>query len=278
MESVCSSLFLGVLIIDDVQNLREANFDTLELLKFLCNFMENTGIPLVVSGTYRLLSILRDNIAYGSKLASKGILDFAPLSTDSDELLMLVEGYWAYSVLGSPMPMPTELPRLVAYHTQGVPRLMRILMIALHRRMAASEASPLSIEQHLHGIALDELFIYQGPLNALRKLAAGTLTEIIAADFEDFIPIHRFTPTPRRSSPASSNRPPLVQQPSDGMRIHRSPKQTTPPPGHRKAQRPRKASRGGERKTSASNGKSNFGYSKWLELGFVCNSPEDILP
>ncbi len=58
MTSICSSYFVGILIVDDVQNLREACQESTELLNFFCNFMEDTGIPVVLCGTYKVSSVL----------------------------------------------------------------------------------------------------------------------------------------------------------------------------------------------------------------------------
>lgn len=187
VSTFCSSYFVGALIVDDVQNLREANLETAALLNFFCNFMEDTGIPLVLCGTYKLRYILESDAKSASKLAAKGVLEFPRLKEDSVEWRMLVEAYWEYSLVRSHPPFPATLHKAMYFHTQGVPRILRMMMVALHERMAESPGLA------LHGplldeIAAQELGIFQLPLSVLRRHAAGILPPGEAARYEDHLP------------------------------------------------------------------------------------------
>jgi hypothetical protein len=185
VTSLCTSYFVGVLIVDDVQNLPQGHIETQAMLNFFCNFMEDTGIPLVLSGTLRLLSLLADTKSL-SKLTAKGLETFPRLRADSDDWAMLVEALWSYSVTALPMPMPLELPKMLYFHSQGVPRILRETMCVIHLRMADGTQS--LTQELLDDIAGTEMLKYQEALSVLRRHAWGILPAEEAAQYEDLLP------------------------------------------------------------------------------------------
>lgn len=181
----CTNYFVGAVIVDDVQNLPPGNSDTPEMLKFFTGFMERTGIPLILTGTVRLNSLLATNPSAASKLAAKGRVELKLLQADSEAWEMLVETMWLHSITETVLPMPRELPAELHFYTQGITRILREMMVAVHTRMAESNV-PYSSEM-LQDIAATELIEYQEVMQAMRLHVIGRLNEGDRADWMDFI-------------------------------------------------------------------------------------------
>lgn len=183
--SHCSNYFVGMLVIDDVQHLSPGNSESQEMLKFFTGFMERTGIPLVLSGTVRLNSLLASDSSKASKLAAKGRIELKLLKADSEEWDMLVEAMWLHSITETVQPMPEWLPSELHFYTQGISRILREMMVAIHTRMATLN-QPCTMDM-LKDIAATDLIEYQEVMQAMRLHLIGRLDEVARADWRDFI-------------------------------------------------------------------------------------------
>ena len=195
--SLCSSHFLGILIVDDVQQLRQVQRNARPVLSTLCNFMETTGIPILICGTLRLKHLLSVFPAEGSKLSARGNITFSALAVDSLDWTQLAVALWNRTILQEAVPMSPTFPQWLHAETLGVPRIARLCVQALHWRMAELEEeglladtleAPDGVKALLEDISRNELIAYQNALLALRQgLAGGKLSPELAAQYEDYV-------------------------------------------------------------------------------------------
>lgn len=198
MVSACSSYFVGALLVDDAQNLRESKSEAKKLLAFFANFMEMTGIPVIIFGTYRLQRVLDRSEAHTGKLTAKGIIEFSRLGKDSTELRKLCLALWEMSVSSVHRPMPGDFPKMVYFHTLGVPRIIRKLIFHLHQRNAEHGCADAS-EDLLDAIAAKELREYQPALAELRRHDSGAPPpREDQPGYEDFLPLETSTASLRQ--------------------------------------------------------------------------------
>lgn len=189
MVGACSSYFLGALLVDDAQNLREAKGQANKLLAFFANFMEMTGIPVICCGTYKFQRVLDPSEAHTSKLTAKGIIEFSRLAKDSPEMRKLCFALWEMSVSTAHRPMPDDFPRMIYFHTLGVPRIIRKLIFYLHARNAEHGSAEVS-DDLLDAIAAAELREYQPALAELRRHDSGAPPPSDEQpSYEDFLPM-----------------------------------------------------------------------------------------
>lgn len=184
--AMCTTYFVGTLILDDVQHLPPGHADTAAMLNFFTNFMERTGIPLILTGTVKLDILLSAEPSAASKLSAKGKIQFKCLEEESEEWWMLCNTLWMHSITDTLLPMPEELPRELHFYTQGISRILRETMYAIHERMATNE-EPFST-QMLEDIAANELLKYQEVMQAIRLHTIGRLNQGEVSDWKDFIP------------------------------------------------------------------------------------------
>lgn len=184
--AMCTTYFVGAVIIDDVQHLPAGHADTAAMLNFFTNFMERTGIPLILTGTVKLDILLAAEPSAASKLSAKGKIQFTRLEEDSEEWWMLCNTLWMHSITDTLLPMPEELPRELHFYTQGISRILRETMYVIHERMAAND-EPFSTDM-LKNIAANELLKYQSVMQAIRLNTIGRLSHGETSDWKDFIP------------------------------------------------------------------------------------------
>lgn len=186
VSAICSAYFVGILIIDDVQNLPSGNAETQATLNFFTGFMEKTGIPIVLTGTIKLNNLLAGDIAAASKLTAKGNIEFPCPGADDEKWVMTVETLWYHSITPTWLPMPPDLPKMLHFYTQGVTRILRETMAIIHERMATTGEGV--TEEMLESIATGELLKYQEGMSVMRRHKMGLLPPSEAADWADFIP------------------------------------------------------------------------------------------
>jgi hypothetical protein len=169
---ILSSLMAGILIVEDLQLLKSAGTKAVEILDFLANIMETTGIPVASVSTFRVYNVVDTNTAVGSKLRSGGSQEFLPLlpGLDFDHL---VQVYWSLRITrGGGSEMPGWLPTLSYSHTGGVRRFARELFQHLFNRMAV-EGVAVPNQKFFRACAKESVGRYAGAVNCLRRAQRG---------------------------------------------------------------------------------------------------------
>lgn len=180
--------FVGLLIVEDVQNLREMRAESSEVLEYFTNIMEESGIPVLLVSTYAARGVLLSNIKVGSKLTAKGITDFAPLALNDEDWVPLTEQLWQFNIFSVDAPMPVGLPEALHFHTMGVRRFAREMLCSAFEHAARRGSSTVD-QALLDQIAGSEMLKYQAAVHILRRRHAN---DLIAPDeakrFEDVLP------------------------------------------------------------------------------------------
>lgn len=180
--------FVGLLIVEDVQNLREMRAESSEVLEYFTNIMEESGIPVLLVSTYAARGVLLSNTKLGSKLTAKGITDFAPLGLDDEDWVPLVQQLWQFNIFSVDTPMPAELPKALHFHTMGVRRFAREMLCSAFEHAARQGLATVD-QSLLDQIAGGEMLKYQAAVQILRR---RHVNDCIAPDeakrFEDVLP------------------------------------------------------------------------------------------
>lgn len=187
MARATSTHLLGLLIVDDTQNIQEARGTGDKFVKILCSFMELTGIPVLLITTYKALPTIMHDTMYASKLKARGMHDF-PAFDLGDDWDTFVEALWAAHPFPHESLMPVEFPAMLHWHTQGVLRIAREAMVELFKYMATNKKYIPTMDM-LDNISGSSLLNYQDEISVLRKLKEGvkfSTKELM--NFSDFIP------------------------------------------------------------------------------------------
>lgn len=104
MQKVVTAVSLGVLVIDEFQNLRSAGGEELYLLlEFLVSISKATGVAIVIIGTPAIDRVLPPDELEKFGLSTAGECNFAPLR--GNEWKEFSEQYWEYQFVKNPGPL-----------------------------------------------------------------------------------------------------------------------------------------------------------------------------
>jgi hypothetical protein len=187
ITKACSCHLLGMLIVDDVQNISEVSKHKELFLKTLSTFMEITGIPVLLVSTYKAAPVILDDLMYASKLTARGTTEFPAFELGEDWNTFL-EALWESHPFPMDVPMPGDFPRIMHWHSQGILRIARELVVALFNYMAREEVYVPTMEL-LDAISADKFKHYQAHLSTLRSWRQDIkLTKAEYALSSDLIP------------------------------------------------------------------------------------------
>jgi hypothetical protein len=167
IAKACSCHLLGILIVDDVQNIGEVTKSRELFLKTLSTFMEETGIPVLLVSTYKAAPVIMNDLMYASKLTARGTTEFPAFELGEDWNTFL-EALWESNPFPIAVPMPGDFPRLMHWHSQGILRIARELVVVLFNYMARQEVYVPTMEL-LDAISADKFKHYQANLSTLRS-------------------------------------------------------------------------------------------------------------
>lgn len=125
MKRVCLIHGVGVLVIDEIQNLVNAGTRGEEmLLSFIREMTDLTGVPSILIGTYQAVGVLSKSLATTRRGSSVGDLVWNPLEhapgNSSNEWTYFLKSIWKYQFTARPTPLSRELIDVIHHESAGV--------------------------------------------------------------------------------------------------------------------------------------------------------------
>lgn len=124
MVKVTAQINLGVLIIDEIQNVHKAHSGGDErMINFITELVNTIGIPVIVIGTFKAMYLYKKSLANARRgvpdIYSENITSF--LLEESWEWNEFIESLWDLQYTIEYTPMTDELKHAMYYHTLGIP-------------------------------------------------------------------------------------------------------------------------------------------------------------
>jgi hypothetical protein len=167
MPMVANLHGLGVLIIDEVQNLSLAKSGGAEtLLNFFVTLVNTIGLPVILIGTMKALSMLQGDFRHARRTAGVGSFTFDRLSP-GQQWDYLLEGLWAYQWTKIETPLTPEINETLYAETQGITDVM-VKLYALTQHRAISSGKEEITPELIRHVAKTSLVIIQPMIEALR--------------------------------------------------------------------------------------------------------------
>jgi hypothetical protein len=173
MAAVAGWHHLGVLVIDEMQNLnRAASGGDRHMLNFLVSLTNQIGVPVVYIGTYAVESILAAEFRQARRSDGLGEVSFPRMGANDAESKLLVETLFEYQFVGEKV-RTTDLDYARIYdalmdESAGVPSLIVKLYAFAQMRCVVSGDVRLT-ESHVRSVALDSFQRVRPFLDALRS-------------------------------------------------------------------------------------------------------------
>ena len=187
MAEVASRHFLGLLAIDEIQNLRDAKGNwAAQVHNFLVQLDNELGIPVVLVGTPKAQSVLTGEFRRARRASGLGAFPWDRMQEDR-EWDVFTKALWKYQYVRKPIPYTEELRHTLYFESQGITDLaVKVFMLAQIEAIAGArndeeeEVTKVLIES----VAQDRLRYMQRFLNALRSTNPEAVKE-----YEDIAPI-----------------------------------------------------------------------------------------
>lgn len=176
-----------LLMLHDLQNVSQFAEEAKFVMDALCNFMEDTGVPVLCSSTWRINPVYANSVMHSSKLQGAGrfVMDALPYGADFRRVL---QAHKEMHVSVRDVKYSPDFDRLAAIYTMGVPRFICFLMDAIFRRHAHDEKL-VANRGLLDSINDEELAPYRDALEVLRRVRHGMpISEVDRQRYEDLLP------------------------------------------------------------------------------------------
>lgn len=193
MSQVARHTGLGMLVIDEIQHLKQAKSGGSEkMLNFFVTLVNTIGVPTVLIGTTKAMSVLQSEFRQARRGSGQGDMVWERLKKDSNwDLLM--GALWDYQWTKKEVPFTQEISDVMYEESQG------IIDIAVKLyAMAQIRAIYSGIEEVNAGlirqVVQENLKLVQPMLEALKSgdmRRISQFEDISTVDFEEFISLER---------------------------------------------------------------------------------------
>ncbi len=187
MAEVASRHFLGLLAIDEIQNLREAKGDwAAQVHNFLVQLDNELGIPVVLVGTPKAQSVLTGEFRRARRASGLGAFPWDRMQEDG-EWDVFTKALWKYQYVRKPIPFTDEFRHTLYFESQGITDLaVKVFMLAQIEAIAraTNDEEEEVTKDLIESLAQDRLRYIQRFLNALRSNDPEELKK-----YEDIAPI-----------------------------------------------------------------------------------------
>lgn len=176
MAQICRSINLGVLVIDEIQNLNSAKSGGAEkMLNYFLNLVNVIGLPVILIGTPNAIEIIQSQFRLARRNSAMGALYWDRLKNDMNWKLLL-EGMWEYQWTNEYTKLTKELCDVLYEESQGIIDIA-IKLYAMAQIKAISSTKTEKITTSLiRTIAKDNLKLIKPMLDALKT---GNVNKIV---------------------------------------------------------------------------------------------------
>jgi len=158
--------YLGVLVIDEIQNLLDASgVGQAKMLNFFVTFANEVKIPVVTVGTPRALSLLEGTFREARRVGDQGAHIWKAFSGSEYEYFL--RGLWEYQWTKKKVGLNNKFSELFYKLTQGIPALI-VRLFQLSQLQAIRYGTESLTEKLIAEVAEDKFKLVAPMLKALR--------------------------------------------------------------------------------------------------------------
>lgn len=180
MAQICRSINLGVLVIDEIQNLNSAKSGGAEkMLNYFLNLVNVIGLPVILIGTPSAIEIIQSQFRLARRNSAMGALYWDRLKNDMNWQL-LVEGMWEYQWTNEYTKLTKEISDTLYEESQGIIDIALKLYAMAQIKAISNTKSEKITPSLIKSIAKDNLKLVKPMLDALKT---GNINKI--AKYED---------------------------------------------------------------------------------------------
>lgn len=188
MTQLVRQFQIGLLVIDEIQHLSEAKGGGSDkMLNFFVTLVNTIGVPVVLIGTTKAMSLLQGEFRQARRGSGQGDLIWDRMSKDAAWNLF-VRSMWRYQWTRTVIPLSAELSEVLYDESQGIIDIAVKLYAIVQIDAITSGKESFSVED-IHRTAVKKLALVKPMLDALRSgdkkkiLKYGDITPISIEDY-----------------------------------------------------------------------------------------------
>ena len=174
---------LGLLVIDEMQNLANARRGRDDLLNFLVKMDNIIGIPVIRVGTNEAEPILTGNFRNARRGTGEGAVRWKRMENDNN-WQFFVEGMWEYQWTKTEVSYSEEISNALYEETQGIIDILIKLYKMVQWRAISLGSNEVITVDLIHQVAQEGLYLVKPMLDAIRT---GNLVRM--KKYRDIAPI-----------------------------------------------------------------------------------------
>ncbi|QFP76274.1 ATP-binding protein [Deinococcus sp. AJ005] len=173
LKVVMAEIHLGVWVIDEIQNLKQASSGgEARLLSFFVELMNTIGVPVILIGTLAAKELLTRDFRIARRGTGQGDFIWEVLKYD-EAWQIFIEELWRYQYTTIPTPLTEELSMALFNTSQGIADMAcKIYMLAQARAIVRDEPVEMSADL-FYSVLQDSLRLAHGALKVLRQGSTG---------------------------------------------------------------------------------------------------------
>jgi hypothetical protein len=174
MTSIAKNISLGLLVIDEIQNLNKAKSGGGErMLNFFVTLVNTIGLPVLLIGTPEAMGVLQGKFRQARRGSGQGDMVFERLNNDSNYKL-LINAIWGYQWTKRPTELTNDLLNTLYDQSQGIVDIT-VKLYALAQTKAISCGNEFITSELIKQVSEESLSLVKPMINALRN---GNIREI----------------------------------------------------------------------------------------------------
>lgn len=189
MSQIARSSSLGILIADEIQHLSTARSGGADkMLNFFVTIINTIGLPVVLIGTNKAMSVLQSEFRQARRGSGQGDLVYDRMKKDASWDILL-EGLWDYQWVRKHSPLTPEISATMYDESQGITDIA-VKLYAMAQIRAITTGKEDVTPALIRYVAKENLKLVRPMLNALK---AGDYTkiseysDISSLDINDFM-------------------------------------------------------------------------------------------
>jgi AAA domain len=160
---------LGLLVIDEMQNLVNARRGKDDLLNFLVKMDNIIGVPVIKVGTNEALPILQGNFRNARRGTGEGSVIWDRMQKNDDDWQLFVENLWEYQWTRKKVGLSPELEEAFYDESQGIIDVAIKLFRMVQCRSIALDGDEAITVELIRQVAKDGLYLLKPMLAAIRN-------------------------------------------------------------------------------------------------------------
>ncbi|MDF2503025.1 MAG: ATP-binding protein [Clostridium sp.] len=168
MTQLASMYGIGILVIDEIQQLINSKNNIDEMLNFFVTLSNTVGIPTILIGTPKAQEIFKGNFRQARRASSDGFILWDRMKKDSTEWDILVKTLWEMQCLQEYSDLTSKMVDELYDKTQGITSVVINLFLLVQERALAKGSEKITVEL-IRESSEKDLQILQPMLKAIRS-------------------------------------------------------------------------------------------------------------